>query len=166
MKSQPESNSERISLLFAIGLFCLPLGMGVLILALSQLMPDFFIRDPVPTVSFPINPSVAPYPDIDVQTVLDSIPHGLSAQGESIFSSSGCSACHSLVGTRLVGPPLNSVSERVPNQYDSPEQYLLTSIVKPGEYTVAGYTDVMPPFYAEQLTSRELADLIAFLMEQ
>jgi cytochrome c551/c552 len=166
MQSQPESNSERQSLLFAVGLFCLPLGMGLLIFVLSQLMPALFVSEAVPTVQFPLNPSATPYPDVEFQLVMNTIPHAVSAQGESIFYSSGCSACHSLDSTRLVGPPLNSVSERTQDEYDSPEQYLLVSIVMPGEYIVGGYSNVMPPFYAEQLTTQDLADLIAFLMEQ
>src|SRR5690349_7650975 len=115
MQSQPESNSERISLLFGIGLFCLPLGMGLLIFTLSQFMPAFFVSEPAPTVQFPLNPSATPYPNVEVQVVLNSIRGNGSIFGEDLFITTGCAECHSLDHKRMVGPPLNSVSERVPD---------------------------------------------------
>jgi cytochrome c551/c552 len=162
MKSQPESNSERLSLLFAIGLFCLPLVLGLLILAISQLTPEMFTVEMVPTYSYRPTPN----PQENVQAILQIMPYGSKSNGEYLFNVMGCTACHNSGTTQGVGPPLSGISRRIPDSYDSPEEYIVSSILIPDEYIVSGYTNIMPPFYAEQLTAQDLADLIAFLMEQ
>ena len=54
---------------------------------------------------------------------------------------------------------------RVPGE--SPALYLYASIVNPGQFVVPPYpNNIMPANYAEQLSLEELADLVAYLLEQ
>jgi hypothetical protein len=47
----------------------------------------------------------------------------------------------------------------------SPEEYLFESIVNPGAYLVANYSDgLMPAAYGGSLSEQDLADLIAYLL--
>jgi cytochrome c2 len=64
------------------------------------------------------------------------LPPGDPAAGEVLFLGSqanaegqelGCQACHSLDGTAGVGPLLQSISERIPADYESVEAYLRAS---------------------------------------
>jgi cytochrome c551/c552 len=157
MKKQVnQPNTVQWALFLVVGLFCIPATIAILMMKLVT--AEMLLVVP-PT---PIVPTATPYPE----EVILMLPTGNSLRGSSLFESEGCRACHSLDGTNRVGPPLNDVSMSTPNDYDSVEDYLISSILRPGEYVVAGYTNVMPPLYAEQLTSQELADLIAFLIEQ
>jgi len=98
----------------------------------------------------------------------DSIPAGDSSAGEQIFTTSGCSACHSLdAGVRIVGPSisgiLTSAATRKPGY--TAEMYLYESIISPNAYVVAGFqSGIMPAEYADRLSDQQLADLVAFLM--
>jgi cytochrome c oxidase subunit 2 len=41
--------------------------------------------------------------------------------------------------------------------------YLFNSIVDPGSHIVAGFSDVMPADYADQLTVDEINDLVSYI---
>jgi mono/diheme cytochrome c family protein len=144
-------------LFLVIGLFFIPAAVAILMM---QFVTAEMLLVVPPT---PVIPTSTPYPETDV---LEILPRGNKAAGASLFNELGCASCHLLDGTNYVGPSLIGVSQRIPDEYDSVEAYLISSILRPSEYVVAGYNDVMPPFYAEQLTTQDLADLIAFLMEQ
>jgi cytochrome c oxidase subunit II len=98
----------------------------------------------------------------------EELPEGTAASGEGVFTAEGCAACHSLDGARLVGPSFQGLGARAEGRSaeESSEQYLIHSILRPCDSVVASFTCVMPPIYGEQLTRQELADLIAFIMEQ
>lgn len=102
----------------------------------------------------------------DVSTLL---PPGDPANGMTLFGDMGCSACHSLDGTRQTGPSLQGISSRAGQAKPgySAEQYLHESIVVPCSYVVASFECVMPQnFGSERLTAQQLADIIAFLLTQ
>jgi cytochrome c551/c552 len=101
-----------------------------------------------------------------VQERLQSLPQGNAVEGEPIFSDTGCSACHSLDDSIIVGPPLNGIEQRIPNGYESVEAYLIEAIIDPGFYVVEGYPNAMPQHYNQSLDSSQLADLVAFILEQ
>lgn len=97
------------------------------------------------------------------------LPTGDAARGEQLFNEElGCNSCHSLDGSTLVGPSLQGISERAGSRVDGfdAETYLRHSILLPCEYVVEGFTCVMPQNYGERMEAQDLADLIAFLMEQ
>jgi len=105
------------------------------------------------------------------------LPEGNAAAGEALAKSQGCTACHidaptgpawlpsadqSGIGdraaTRLTDPTYTGAAS-------TPEQYLHESIVNPNAYVVDGFpANVMPQTYGDNLTSQNVADLIAYLL--
>jgi cytochrome c553 len=90
------------------------------------------------------------------------------ARGRQVYRTLGCATCHEPSISNLfrpVGPPLDRVgqvgAERVPGM--SAEDYLRQSIAEPGAYLVPGYPDSMPRGLANDLSSEDLAALVAYL---
>lgn len=86
--------------------------------------------------------------------------------GEVVFIRE-CARCHSLVEDAIiVGPSMAGVAsraaERVPGQ--DAHTYLMTSIMRPGDYLVEGYQDLMPQDLAKSLTGEEIDQVVAFLL--
>ncbi|MCB9781016.1 MAG: cytochrome c oxidase subunit II [Alphaproteobacteria bacterium] len=87
--------------------------------------------------------------------------------GQSLFSSMGCIGCHSIDGSKLVGPSLKG-------KYGTDEQltdgstvaiddnYIRESIMVPGAKVVAGYAPQMPP-YQGRLNDEEVNALIDYI---
>lgn len=96
------------------------------------------------------------------------LPPGDAARGATLFTDLGCVACHSLDGTQIVGPTAQGIGERAAGRIEgySAEQYLRESILLPCNYVVEGFTCVMPQNFGERLEAQDLADLIAYLLEQ
>jgi cytochrome c oxidase subunit II len=112
----------------------------------------------------PENPACAP----EEVPAFEELPAGTAATGEALYNSKGCAACHSLDGSRLVGPSFVGLGSRAEGRSaeETSQQYLVHSILRPCDFVVPSFTCVMPPLYGEQLTQQELADLIAFILEQ
>jgi mono/diheme cytochrome c family protein len=93
------------------------------------------------------------------------------ARGEEVFASSGCGGCHTIEGISFgeVGPNLTQIAETAATRRDgvSAEDYIRESILNTNSFVVDGYqSNVMPQNYSEQLSGRELDDLIEFLLAQ
>lgn len=82
-----------------------------------------------------------------------------------------CGSCHSQSST-AVGPMTDGTYTRASNERIkepqfagfTPEEYLIDSIVRPSDYIVPGFQDVMPKnFGTEILNAQDLADIIAYL---
>lgn len=109
---------------------------------------------------------------------------GDAARGEALFKQStigtasapGCSTCHSLDGSPLVGPSQQGVVGRAEAAIKSPdykgsaktvEEYLKESIVSPDVFVEQGFTaGVMYQNFGKELSDQEVADLVAFLATQ
>jgi len=87
--------------------------------------------------------------------------------GETVFADS-CSGCHGEQDS--VGPALIGDNNRMEDHAQDADQelaaYLHESIVNPSAYVVADFSDIMPKTYDEQLSDEQIADLIAYLMQQ
>ncbi|RMG69144.1 MAG: cytochrome c oxidase subunit II [Calditrichaeota bacterium] len=90
-------------------------------------------------------------------------------RGKRIVQGKGaCTACHSLDGSRLVGPSFKGLFGRKETVLvDGKEQevvvdeaYVIESIKNPSAKVVKGYQPLMPP---QQLTDQEIRDVIAYL---
>jgi len=84
--------------------------------------------------------------------------------GKKVFAQRGCVACHSLDGTRRVGPSLKGLWGHETKLADGStvkvdEEYVRESLVKPGAKVVAGFPNVMPP---SALPERDLQALVAY----
>ena len=92
-----------------------------------------------------------------------------ASAGFAVAQSTGCTACHSSDGSVLVGPSWLGVfgSERTFDDGSSliaDEAYLDESIIDPPAKVVAGFPgNVMPPTYADTLSSADIDLLIAYI---
>jgi cytochrome c oxidase subunit 2 len=85
--------------------------------------------------------------------------------GKQVFAQKGCLGCHSLDGTRRVGPTVRGLWNKHETLADGAvarvdEEYVRESLVKPAAKVVAGFPNIMPPVPLEE---RELKALIAYL---
>ena len=95
-----------------------------------------------------------------------------AGSGEKLFNQSNneapaCATCHMITGESSgIGNSLATIgtlaAERVAGQ--SAEEYLFWSILRPGQYLVAGYSNIMFAGYEDSLETADVADLIAYLL--
>lgn len=93
---------------------------------------------------------------------------GTAEKGRRLLENKGCLGCHSIDGTKKIGPTLKGLfgsraavitggSER---EITADEQYLRKAILRPGVDVVKGYPPIMPDI---PLTEEELSTIIAYL---
>lgn len=91
-------------------------------------------------------------------------------RGEKWARTSGCIACHSIDGTKIVGPSWKGLFGKTEKMTDGTvvtvdEAYIRESILQPNKLIVEGYpANVMPANYGDQLTPEQIADIIAYIM--
>lgn len=92
----------------------------------------------------------------------------LAEKGAKIYESRGCVACHSIDGSKKVGPTWKGIFGAPRNFADGSnlaavdENYLRQSILVPGAKVVAGYANVMPS-YQGQLNDKQIEALIEYM---
>ena len=88
-------------------------------------------------------------------------PAGNPTAGRAAFLSSGCGACHAFKAagaSATIGPDLDTALQ------GKSAEFIHTSIVDPNAEIAKGYPrDVMPQNFGEQLSDKQLNDLVAFL---
>lgn len=88
------------------------------------------------------------------------------AAGQRVFVTH-CGACHSTSPeTVIVGPSLAGMAERGATRVDGLDArtYIYSSILRPGDYLVEGYGDLMPQDLAKKLTGEELDSVVAYVL--
>ncbi len=90
---------------------------------------------------------------------------GAAAEGQQLFRTNGCAACHSVDGSDGVGPTLqgllgSQVELQGGGTVTADEAYLRESIVNPSAKKVAGYSAAMP---ARELSPSEVDALVAYI---
>lgn len=84
--------------------------------------------------------------------------------GKGVFLSTGCGSCHTFAaaGTRAtIGPNLDTTLK------GKSAAFVRQSIVDPNATIASGHQqDVMPTTYQSQLTARQIADLVTFLLKR
>jgi len=89
--------------------------------------------------------------------------------GQQLASLYGCSVCHSVDGSKKVGPTwLHLYNSTVPlsdgTKVTADQTYIQNSIVNPNLQIVAGFSpNVMPATFAQALTQSQIQDLIAYI---
>lgn len=86
--------------------------------------------------------------------------------GKKVFVAH-CGACHSTSpDTVIVGPSLAGIVQRGGNRVDGLDarSYVYTSIMRPGDYLVEGFADLMPADLAKKLTGEELDSVVAYVL--
>jgi len=94
-----------------------------------------------------------------------------AGSGEKLFQQSNngaptCISCHSIDGSRGVGPSLQGIGETAGNSVNgqSAEEYLYWSIISPSLSLTTGYSNLMYAKYGEAYEPADIADLIAYLL--
>ncbi len=78
-----------------------------------------------------------------------------------------CGACHSTAAdTVIVGPSLAGIAARGGERIDGLDArtYVYSSILRPGDFLVPGFTDLMPHDLAKKLTGEELDHVVAYVL--
>jgi len=93
----------------------------------------------------------------------------LAEYGKQLYSKSGCQTCHSIDGTKLVGPSYKGAFGSTHTFADGTsavvdENYLKNSILNPNAQVVAGYAPVMPT-YQGILSNDDIDAIIEFIKE-
>jgi cytochrome c oxidase subunit 2 len=91
-------------------------------------------------------------------------------RGKALFNDPGnmCYTCHSIDGSRVVGPSMKGLWERKSKMSDGTEvvsdaNYIKESILKPQAKIVEGYGPVMPAIYEGKLTDENISDIIEYI---
>jgi len=87
-------------------------------------------------------------------------------KGQQVFNTR-CATCHALVpDTVIIGPSLYGLATRAETRVEgqTAEEYITLSILRPGDYVVEGFNNVMVTNLAKELTSEEMNALVAFLL--
>jgi mono/diheme cytochrome c family protein len=93
-----------------------------------------------------------------------TVAEGDPEAGKEVFTTAAqptCGSCHTYeaAGTMAeVGPNLDETLA------DKDAAFILESIVNPSAEIATGFTDAMPKDYGQQLSDKQLADLVAFLL--
>lgn len=97
-------------------------------------------------------------------------PHaeGELEQGRALAEQYGCLACHSTDGSPSVGPTwLGLYESEVPladgTTVEADDDYLHRSIVDPGAEIVAGFPDIMPKTFLDQLTEEQIHLIVEYV---
>lgn len=94
-------------------------------------------------------------------------PKGNAAAGKALFTSQGCSSCHTFRpagSTGTVGPDLDHLASDAQKANRGPlEKYAKESIEDPNAYVVPGFSQGVMPGNFASLGDKKIADLVAFL---
>lgn len=118
--------------------------------------------------SVPGGKVVTPTPLTVVGTVALPWTGGNAAAGDAVFHSAGCISCHTFTPAHAdgkVGPDLDKLPMLDAQQKGGPlAEFIYGSITDPASRRVPGYPNgVMPATFAQTLSAKQLADLVAFL---
>ena len=88
--------------------------------------------------------------------------------GSRLFQRKGCTSCHSVDGSVIIGPSLKGIYGRQSEMQDGTKiladaEYIRESILKPQAKIVNGYSGVKMNSFAGQLDEKELGYLIKYL---
>ena len=87
--------------------------------------------------------------------------------GERLYIENNCITCHSIDGSKMIGPPLNNIYGNTVYHDDASssiadEEYLIESIKYPSTKIVKGYSDQMNS-YKDLLSDREIKALVEYI---
>lgn len=103
------------------------------------------------------------------------VPTDPIARGEYWYRTQGCASCHSLDGSKIVGPSFQGLFGRTETMIGgttvtADEAYIYESIVDPYAKIIEGYelspgsgTSAMPATYAESLTEEQIQEIVEFI---
>jgi mono/diheme cytochrome c family protein len=103
-------------------------------------------------------------PTGSVEGTLPKAAEGNPAAGKKVFDDNGCGGCHTFKAADAngkIGPNLDDVLK------GKDAEFVKTSITDPNAEIASGFQpNVMPQNYGSQLSSQQIADLVAFLTQK
>jgi cytochrome c oxidase subunit 2 len=104
---------------------------------------------------------------VPVSSAADLAKLSPEERGKKIYNEKACAGCHSLDGSRLVGPTFKGIYGREGkladgSSYKADEPYIKNSILNSMSQIVEGYPPAMPA-YEGQLTDEDINGVIAFM---
>ena len=128
---------------------------------------------PAPTATPKASPT--PAATIPPPATATATPNSAPAQltgaelGKSLSPRNGCTACHSIDGSPLVGPTWQGLFGKEELLADGTavrvdEAYLRESIVDPEAKIVKGFVGgIMPPDFGDKLSAEEIDSIVAYI---
>jgi cytochrome c oxidase subunit 2 len=98
-----------------------------------------------------------------VEGTLPKAEAGNPARGKALFVSQGCGGCHTFKAAGTNGKTGPNLDQGLKGK---DEAYIRESIVDPNADIAPGFQPGIMPQYGEQLDSKQVADLVAFLSKQ
>jgi mono/diheme cytochrome c family protein len=103
-------------------------------------------------------------PTGSVEGTLPKAAEGNPAAGKKVFDDNGCGGCHTFKAAGAngkIGPNLDDVLK------GKDAEFVKTSITDPNAEIASGFQpNIMPQNYGSQLSSQQIADLVAFLTQK
>ena len=103
-------------------------------------------------------------PTGSVEGTLPKAAKGNPAAGKELFADNGCGGCHTFKAAGAdgkIGPNLDEVLT------GKDAEFVKTSITDPNAEIASGFQpNIMPQNYGSQLSSQQIADLVAFLTQK
>ena len=89
-------------------------------------------------------------------------------RGEYVYRNNACLGCHSLDGSKLVGPSFKGAYGRsaklsTGEEYKITDEYIKNSILNPGSQVVEGYLAGAMPSYKGQLSDEDIDGVIEYM---
>jgi mono/diheme cytochrome c family protein len=99
-------------------------------------------------------------------TTQAAAPPGNAKAGAGLFTSKGCSGCHTFkpAGSNAkIGPDLDNLAQYAKKANRGSEtDFVRESIENPGAYVEPGFQNIMPNF-GQTLSPQQISDLVAYL---
>jgi len=89
-----------------------------------------------------------------------------ATRGAALVEQFGCTACHREGAVNKIAPAYDGIAVRAATRRPplTAAAYIYESIINPTSYVVEGYNPAMPQNFAQQLSDRQLGDIIAYLL--
>jgi cytochrome c551/c552 len=89
-----------------------------------------------------------------------------ASRGAALVEQFGCTACHREGAVNKIAPAYVGIAARTATRRPplTAAAYIYESITNPLAFVVIGYNPAMPQNFAQQLSDRQLGDIIAYLL--
>lgn len=152
--SVPQSGASRWPVFLVIGLLVTVTVVFLIEFAIST-------RDEIAARSQPVAE-----PIVDENAVAALLDGADPAAGAKLVELYGCVACHRIGVRSKIAPSFENVAEVAGMRHPplSAEAYIYESITNPTAFVVEGFNPAMPQNFKDRLSSREIGDIIAYLL--
>lgn len=89
-----------------------------------------------------------------------------ATRGAALVEQFACTACHREGAKTKIAPAYDGIAERAATRRPplTAAAYIYESITNPMAYVVTGFSPAMPQNFSQQLSERQLGDIIAYLL--